>query len=69
MKILLDECVDQRLARDIVGHEVITVQQMGWKSKQNGELLSLAAREFEAFVTIATYRFSRIFNVSTSRSL
>ena len=51
MKILLDECVDQRLAEDITGHDVKTVKQMGWKSKQNGELLTLAASHFEAFVT------------------
>jgi predicted nuclease of predicted toxin-antitoxin system len=51
VKILLDECVDQRLARDFIGHEVSTVDQMGWKSKQNGELLALAAKDFEAFVT------------------
>ena len=42
MKLLLDECVDWRLARDIVGHEVKTARQMGWTSIQNGELLSLA---------------------------
>ena len=31
--------------------EVTTVEQMGWKSKQNGELLALAAKDFEVFVT------------------
>jgi hypothetical protein len=29
VKVLLDECVDWRLARDIVGHEVKTARQMG----------------------------------------
>ncbi len=51
MKILLDECVDRRLARDFAGHEVHTVKQMGWTSKQNGELLALAATQFDALVT------------------
>ena len=51
MKILLDECVDERLAEDFAGHDVITVRQMGWKGKQNGELLALAEKHFEAFVT------------------
>ena len=51
MKILLDECGDERLAHDFVGHDVLTVRQMGWKGKQNGELLALAERHFEAFVT------------------
>ena len=51
MKILLDECVNQRLSPDFVGHEVGTVKQMGWKSKRNGELLALAAKSFDVFVT------------------
>ena len=51
MKVLLDECVNQRLARDFIGHEVSTVAQMGWKSKENGELLALAAKAFDVFVT------------------
>jgi hypothetical protein len=51
VKILLDECVDQRLAEDFAGHEVRTVKQMGWNLKQNGELLTPAASHFEAFVT------------------
>jgi len=51
VKILLDECVDRRLASDFVGHEVSTVEQIGWKSKENGELLALAAKRFDVFVT------------------
>jgi hypothetical protein len=32
VKILLDECIDRRLAKDIQGHEVLTVPQaeVGW---------------------------------------
>jgi predicted nuclease of predicted toxin-antitoxin system len=53
MKILLDECVDWRLAREIAGHEVTTARQMGWTAIKNGELLALAIRHgFEAFVTV-----------------
>ncbi|MGA1283722.1 MAG: DUF5615 family PIN-like protein [Prochlorothrix sp.] len=52
MRILLDECIDRRLARDLVGHEVKTVPQMGWAGIKNGELLALAATEFEVFVTV-----------------
>lgn len=52
MRLLLDECVDRRLARDIVGHEVSTVQQAGWAGIQNGELLRrAAAAAFDAFIT------------------
>lgn len=45
MKVLVDECVDWRLSRDIVGHVVKTARQMGWSTINNGELLVLAARE------------------------
>ena len=52
MKILLDECIDWRLSRDIVGHDVKTAQQMGWATIQNGQLLALAERSFDVFVTV-----------------
>ncbi len=52
MKVLLDECVDWRLARDIVGHDVKTARQMGWTTINNGELLALAANHFDVFVTV-----------------
>ena len=52
MNILLDECVDRRLARDLVGHLVSTVPKMGWAGIKNGVLLALAEKEFEAFVTV-----------------
>jgi hypothetical protein len=50
VKILLDECVDWRLARDIVGHDVKTARQMGWDTVKNGELLALASKSFDVFV-------------------
>ena len=52
MKVLVDECVDWRLSRDIVGHEVKTARQMGWSTIRNGELLGFAAKEFDVFVTV-----------------
>ena len=52
MKVLLDECVDRRLSRDIVGHDVKTAQQMGWSAIENGALLALAACDFDAFITV-----------------
>ena len=51
MRILLDECLPRELADELVGHEVRTVGRMGWAGKKNGELLRLAARQFDAFVT------------------
>jgi len=52
VKVFVDECVDWRLARSIAGHEVSTAQQMGWSTIENGELLALAAKEFDVFVTV-----------------
>jgi hypothetical protein len=50
--VLLDECVDRRLAQHIVGHHVETVPRMGWAGKRNSELLTLAAADFDVFVTV-----------------
>lgn len=52
VRLLLDECVPRRLARELVGHEVATVQQQGWGGISNGELLALAAPEFDVFLTV-----------------
>jgi hypothetical protein len=52
VRVLLDACIDWRLGRDIVGHDVRTAHQMGWGAIRNGELLTLAAREFDVFVTV-----------------
>ena len=52
MQVLLDECVDRRLAGEITGHQVQTVPRMGWAGKRNGELLKLAEGQFDVFVTV-----------------
>jgi len=44
--------VDWRLARKIAGHNVMTARQMGWTSIKNGELLALASKYFDLFVTV-----------------
>ena len=51
MRVLLDECLPRRLKHHLFGHEVQTVPEMRWASKRNGELLRLAAREFDIFLT------------------
>ena len=52
MRVFLDECIDWRIARDIVGHDVKTARQMGWTTIQNGALLTLASQHFDVFVTL-----------------
>ncbi len=52
MRLLLDECIDRRLARDLAGHGVKTVPQVGRAGIKNGALLTLAEKEFDVFVTV-----------------
>jgi PIN like domain len=52
MRILLDECIDRRLARGFVNFEVKTVPQMGWTGTLDGDLLPLVAAEFDVFITV-----------------
>jgi hypothetical protein len=52
VRVLLDECLDRRLAKDIVGYEVRTVPQMNWAGIKNGELMRLAEAEFDVFITV-----------------
>lgn len=52
MRILLDEMMPRKLKRffprDV---EVVTVQERGWDSLENGDLLQAARDEFDALVT------------------
>jgi hypothetical protein len=52
VKILLDECVDRRLAREFAGHSTSTVPEMGWAGIKNGDLLRMAEKQFDVFVTV-----------------
>ncbi len=51
MRLLLDESLPWRLSRLLIGHQASSVQRMGWAGVQNGELLRLAASQFDAFIT------------------
>ena len=52
MRLLLDESVPARLRRSLPNHSVKTVVEMGWGGVKNGALLALAAKEFDAFLTV-----------------
>lgn len=52
MKLLLDECVDRRLAKHLTGLSVRTVAEMGWSGIKNGQLLALAQAEFDVLITV-----------------
>jgi len=51
VKLLLDESLPRRLKSSFVGHETQTVPEMGWQGTKSGELIRLAAAEFDVFVT------------------
>jgi hypothetical protein len=52
VRLLLDECIDRRLAKEFADYEVKTVPQMGWAGIKNGQLLTLAETEFDVFTTV-----------------
>jgi predicted nuclease of predicted toxin-antitoxin system len=51
MRILLDESLPIELRDELSGHSVSSVQEMGWSSLKNGELLLRAAAQFDVFLT------------------
>lgn len=51
MRVLLDECLPRKLKNDLSGHDVSTVPEATWAGKKNGELLELAAGQFDVFIT------------------
>ena len=52
MRILLDECVDRRLAREFATFSVHTIDEMGWGGITNGELLRRASTQFDVLVPV-----------------
>jgi predicted nuclease of predicted toxin-antitoxin system len=52
VNVLLDECVPARLARLLTAHSVTTVPKCGWAGINNGDLLKLAEKEYDVFVTM-----------------
>ncbi len=52
MRVLLDECLPERLKGELPGHQVRTAREAGLAGKKNGELLDLAAAQFDVLVTL-----------------
>jgi predicted nuclease of predicted toxin-antitoxin system len=51
MRILIDECLNWRLARALTGHYAVSAQKMGWGGLKNGALLAEAQKQFDVFLT------------------
>jgi hypothetical protein len=52
VRVLLDENLPHDLASELVGHDVATVQGLGWAGMKNGELLRQATGKIDAFLTM-----------------
>jgi len=52
MKLLLDECTPRVLKDDLIGHDVSTVEEAGFKGLKNGKLLQAASGKFDVLVTV-----------------
>jgi hypothetical protein len=50
-RVLLDENLPRKLRRELVASVVRTVQEEGWTSFSNGELLGRAQTNFDVFLT------------------
>jgi hypothetical protein len=51
MRILFDQGTPVPLRQHLVGHEVVTVFELGWSDLTNGELLASAEASFDLLLT------------------
>jgi hypothetical protein len=52
VRVLLDENIPHDLIPQLAGHDVVTVQGLGWAGIKNGDLLERARGAFDVFVTM-----------------
>ncbi len=53
MRILIDECIDERFRNSFPGHDCQTARYAGLAGLKNGELLTAAeTAKFEVFLTV-----------------
>jgi hypothetical protein len=52
VRVLLDENLPHDLIEALTGHDVQTVQALGWAGTKNGELLRRASGRTDAFLTM-----------------
>jgi hypothetical protein len=52
VRVLLDENLPHDPISELRGHDVATVQGLGWAGVKNGELLRRAAGQVDAFLTM-----------------
>jgi len=53
MRILIDECIDERFRHSLAGHDCQTARYAGLAGLKNGDLLNAAeAAKFDLFLTV-----------------
>jgi predicted nuclease of predicted toxin-antitoxin system len=53
MKVLVDENLPERLYRDFIRHQAVTVAFMEWKGKENGDLIqAMSTENIDALITL-----------------
>jgi hypothetical protein len=53
MRILIDECIDERFRKSLIGHDCQTARYAGLAGLKNGDLLKAAeAGKFDVFLTV-----------------
>ena len=52
MRVLLDECLPERLKDELPGHQVRAAREAGLAGKKNGLLMELASAQFDVLVTV-----------------
>jgi predicted nuclease of predicted toxin-antitoxin system len=53
MRVLLDECIDERLRNSLTGHDCQTARYAGLAGLKNGDILKAAeAAKFDVFLTV-----------------
>ena len=52
MRVLLDNCVPWRLAKECHGHQVASVIDLGWDTLEDAPLLDVMSGKFDVLVTV-----------------
>jgi hypothetical protein len=53
MRILIDECIDERFRNSLLGHDCQTARYAGLAGRKNGNLLIAAEKaKFDVFLTV-----------------
>ena len=70
MRILIDECIDERFRSSLPGHDCQTARYAGLAGLKNSELTVAVAKGFDVFLTVdqgIEYQQNLIFRTESNR--